>query len=353
MISRLLFGLLLSGPALAAPTLAPPPPPAPASPADAPEEGPAVTALSASLVLKVGVPEDAATALIAKADALGGWFQSRNQTSVSFRVPGAQSDAFLAYAATLGIVADRGFNAQDLTGELVDLRARLNAREKVLDGYYAVLTSANPKAVVSVERQITGLIAEIEQLQGRIRFLEHQGEYARVDISFQFRDRQAPARDGSSSFAWLNTMNLQDLVSDFRSSEAWWDTAPASPVTPDGFYPWKKTSHYRAVTPDGVMYRVRSTKHKPAAELEFWKEALKERMVAAGYTVAGEQDVSASGVKGALLELRAPLGQQDWTYLVGVFPDGKKLVIVESAAEITLFEKRKAAVIAAIGQMGL
>jgi hypothetical protein len=319
----------------------------------APAEQPAVTAVSASLVVKVGQPESAADLLVARAKELGGWFQSRTTTAVAFRLPGAQVDAFLAEAAALGVVADRQFSATDLTAELVDQKSRLAAREGVLDQYYAILATANPKAVVAVERQITQLVEQIENLKGRIRYLEHQGAYARVDVSFQFRDRRAPTRDGSSSFAWLNTLNLEDLVMDFRYEEAWWKTGPADPATPAGFSAWKKASRFRAVSPDGVMYRVRSEKHEPKGELAFWKEALKERMVAAGYQVASEADVTSNGVPGALLELRAPLGEQDWTYLVAVFPVGGKLVLAEAAAEITQFEPRKQAILAAVGELGL
>jgi hypothetical protein len=324
-----------------------------AAAADAPAETPAVTAVTASLVVKVGQPADVADALVAAAEEMGGWFQTRSTTAVSFRLPSAQVDAFLAEASALGVVADRQFSANDLTTELVDQRSRLAARESVLDQYYAILATANPKAIVSVERQITQLVEEIEDLKGRIRYLEHQGEYARVDVSFQFRDRRAPSRDGSSSFAWLNTLNLEDMVNDFQYEDAWWKTAPADPATPAGFSAWKKHSHFRAVTPDGVLYRVRSEKHEPKGELPFWKEALKERMVAAGYQVAAESDATANGVPGAVLELRAPLGEQDWTYLVAVFPNGGKLVLVEAAAEISKLEPRKAAILEAVAQLGL
>ena len=124
-------------------------------------------------------------------------------------------------------------------------------------------------------------------------------------------------------------------------------------MVPEGFSAWKKRSRFRAVTPDGVMLRVRSEKHEPKGELDFWKAAMRERMVAAGYQVASEAEISASGVPGALIELRAPQGEQDWTYLVAVFPVGGKLVIAEAAAEITQMEPRKAAILDAIGKMGL
>ncbi len=333
----------------------PPPPPAQPPPVTAPAEvsTPAVTAVTASLVVKVGQPADAADALVEYAKSLGGWFQTRSGTAATFRLPGEAVDPFLAKAATLGVVAERRFSASDLTTELIEQRSRLAARESVLDQYYAILSTSTPKAIVAVERQITQLVEEIENLKGRIRFLEHQGQYARVEVSFQFRDRRAPTRDGSSSFAWLNTLNLEDLVSDFQYEAASWDTAPALPATPAGFSAWKDHTQYRAVSSDGVMYRVRSEKHEPQGELLFWKEAMKQRMVAAGYQVASEAEVEAGPVRGAMLEVRAPLGEQDWTYLVAVFPIGKKLVLVEAAAEITKMEARKTAILAAMSQLGL
>ena len=42
------------------------------------------------------------------------------------------------------------------------------------------------------------------------------GQTAEITVSFRFRDRAAPAATGTSSFPWLNTVNLTDLVEDFR-----------------------------------------------------------------------------------------------------------------------------------------
>lgn len=309
--------------------------PAPATPA----ADPVATAVSAALVLQVGQPLDAADALVVKAKSIGGWFQSRTQDHVSLRVPVDQIDEVLAFAAGLGKVADRSEERRDLTAPLADARGRLAARREVLGRYEEVLKAAGPESIVAVEQQIIEQISQIEYLEGTIRVLQDQSDNARLDVSFQFRDRTAPRRDGTSSFAWLNTLNVYDVVVGLQAEKPGWRTH-TDPATPEGFSAWRKGGRYRAASPDGVLYRVRSVKHKPEADLAFWKEAVRERMVAAGYRAVAESDLDG----GARMEFASPLGQEDWTYEVAFFLDGKKIVVAEAAGEVVRFDGRRAAV---------
>ena len=50
----------------------------------------------------------------------------------------------------------------------------------------------------------------------------------------------------------------------------------------------------------------------------------------------------------AVIELSAPDGQQDDTYVIAVFVDGRRLVIVEAAGEVGWYIGRREAVVAAI-----
>lgn len=320
-----------------------PAPPVPEAAASAPAPDPIATAVSASLVLQVGQPLDAADALVAKAKAVGGWFQSRTQDYVSLRVPVGKIDEVLQFAAGLGKVADRSEQRRDLTAPLADARGRLASRKEVLVRYEEVLKAAGPESIVAVEQQIIQQISQIEYLEGQIRVLQDQSDYARFDVSFQFRDRTAPRRDGTSSFAWLNTLNVYDLVVGLQLEKPDWKTH-TDPVTPEGFSSWRKGARFRAASPDGVLYRVRSVKHKPEADLAFWKEAVRERMIAAGYKAVAEQDLEG----GVRMEFASPLGQEDWTYVLAFFLDGKKLVVAEAAGEVVRFDGRRAAVEAAM-----
>jgi hypothetical protein len=321
----------------------------PAVPAEA--AAPAATVVTASLTVAVPNRDDAAAAIVALAQSKGGWFTETTADHVALRVPPAVVDEVLQAAGEGGVVMGRSFAARDVGADLADKRARLAAREVMLDRYFDVLTTAGPDAVVAVEREITRLVGEIESLEGQLRYLEHQVDHAVVDVRFQYRDRRAPVRDGTSSFGWINTLNLADLVDDFRYGRLTSDARVprSSGAAPEGFSAFRKPRReLRAVSADSVVYRTRTVKEKPKADLAFWQEAMTRRMEDAGYTVAAASTIEAGGATGALLELTAPWAEADYSYLVAAFPLGGRLVLVEAAGEVTAFAARRDAVIAAV-----
>ncbi|NOY26144.1 MAG: DUF4349 domain-containing protein [Oligoflexia bacterium] len=323
--------------------------------ADQPQDQPAVqpaearpTMVVAGLTLRVDDRDAAADAAVDVAVQAGGWFSRYSPQAVTLRVPVDQVQPALAALRQLGELVDRSYQSDDLGETMLGLETRLAARRKMLQRYLAVLDNASPKAVVSVQRQTSQLVSEIEGLEGQLRLLRDQAAYAAIDVSFRYRERQGPVRDGSSSFAWLNTLNLADLLDDMESGRRASRSA-CQAVAPTGFAPFHGARRFQAVSPDGVAYRVRSVRNQPRSDLAFWREALKNRMEGAGYHVEADQDVlSADGSPGVLLELGAANGEQDQTYLVGLFVDGARLVIVEATGRADRFAQRRDAVLAAV-----
>jgi chromosome segregation ATPase len=167
--------------------------------------------------LTVNVPDSqaAADALVKKTEELGGHFADRRDTSLRLKVPVARAPELLRFAETLGPVLQRSRKAEDLRARLREQRTRVKSKEKMLEQYLKVLSSAKPQAVVTVERQVTQLVQEIESLKGSNRMLEHRLQLAQVNISFRIKKARVPRADGSSPFPWLNTVNLSDLYRDF------------------------------------------------------------------------------------------------------------------------------------------
>lgn len=130
-------------------------------------------------------------------------------------------------------------------------------------------------------------------------------------------------------------------------------TADNGKLIPAGFAPYTQAGKIKAVSPEGIIYRVRSVDNKPFADLTFWKEALKKRMLDAGYIFLNEAPIEADAQEGYLLELTAPYGQQDYTYLVAVFVSGKKIIIAEAAGAVSDLAARRAAVLEAIQNLKL
>lgn len=122
-------------------------------------------------------------------------------------------------------------------------------------------------------------------------------------------------------------------------------------AAPEGFATYEGNRPFRAMSPDGVVYRVRNVSDPSDATLAFWQEALKKRMLDAGYTFLRDGEAKSANGEGYVLEVTAPYGVRDYTYLMAVFKKDKHLVVVESSGEVTTFEKRRPEVIAAIGKL--
>ncbi|MCB9741878.1 MAG: DUF4349 domain-containing protein [Alphaproteobacteria bacterium] len=307
--------------------------------------------VSASITVAVTQRDAAAKTLVDAAEDMGGWFAALSDTSVDLRVPADKADALIELALAQGLVTQRSYSSVDLTPRLVELTARLKARQDMLDRYFAILPDAGAKAVVTVEREIVALVAEIEGLQGQLRVLEHQAQWAQVSVSFQSRSRAAPTRDGSSSFAWINTLNLADLLDSFRYGSAPYGSKRAGlgPLQAEGFSPYRKVRRERrAASPDGVVLRVRAEAHEPQADAPFWKEAVTERMAAAGYILLSEQNIEVDGRAGFALEFTAPMGNSDYGYLIAVIPAGRKLYVAELGGELIRYQARRQAALDAI-----
>ncbi|HCH64647.1 MAG: hypothetical protein CL927_02400 [Deltaproteobacteria bacterium] len=323
--------------------------PAEAGPATA-EHGAQWNAITAELVLQVDDREACLDEAVAVAQARGGWFAELGTERVALRVPVHEVSSMVDDLRGLGDLVERSYASENLSPEVVDLQSRLQTRREILSQYTSVLAEASPKAVVSVERQITNVVAEIETLEGRLRVLNDRAQYARVVVRLRFRERRAPMTDGSSSFAWLETLNVSDLLDDMALGVRG-PVSGAAVTAPQGFASWRSARRFQAVSPDDVVFRVRRARNKPQADLAYWQEALRNRMKNAGYTLLAEADISASGTPGVLLELGAADGERDQTYLLCVFVSGRRLIIAEATGESTRFRARRDAVVAAIEAM--
>ena len=173
-------------------------------------------AIVSALALKVTDRDGVSDILVEKAKSVGGYFKSLDAKAAEFRIPSEKAKEFLEFAEKQGTVIQREYRTTQCEFDLLRKEATLKSREEIRKQYLDVLKKANVKTILVVEKEIAGLIREIETLKGEIRLMRHRLQFAAIEIAFDFRERSAPAPDGTSSFPWLNTLNLPDLVEEFQ-----------------------------------------------------------------------------------------------------------------------------------------
>jgi hypothetical protein len=82
-------------------------------------------------------------------------------------------------------VIQRKITSEDVTGEVIDTRSRLEAKKQVRLKYLDFLkASKNMEEVLQVQSEINSIQEEIEAAAGRVEYLSHQSAYSTINLTF-------------------------------------------------------------------------------------------------------------------------------------------------------------------------
>ncbi len=142
---------------------------------------------------------------------------------------------------------------------------------------------------------------------------------------------------------WCISASIRYGVALGMAAFLWVGCAPHA-VAPREFarYPGSlfSSADFRAVSPEGLLFSVRTEKNNPQADLAFWRQAMKTRMSQAGYRILSDSDCVMGGTAAALLKMAAPVGNKDYCYWVAISISGKKILVAEAAGEAKPFLRR-------------
>jgi len=118
--------------------------------------------------------------------------EEQNQSSykieniVTVKVPVDQFDDAIA-ALTPGTekIIEKKISAEDVTGELVDTKSRMEAKKRVRNRYLDLLKQAkNMEEILQVQNEVNGIQENIEAAAGRIGYLDHAAAFSTIHIGF-------------------------------------------------------------------------------------------------------------------------------------------------------------------------
>ncbi|HLX34761.1 MAG TPA: DUF4349 domain-containing protein [Candidatus Limnocylindrales bacterium] len=154
--------------------------------------------------LQVATLDDALNAASQKITALGGYASGSSRqgdgdqqtASVTYRIPAQSWDAALVALRGLATkVLSEQSGTQDVTGEVVDLQARitnLQATEQALQAIMAKATKISD--VLAVEQQLSDVRGQIEQMTGERNHLQEQAAYSTLTVNFSLKPQAVVAQ---------------------------------------------------------------------------------------------------------------------------------------------------------------
>ena len=278
----------------------------------------------------------AADRLEAWCDAQGGYVLYKSDERVSFRLPHAALPRLRGFLEELSEdVLDFAPQAVDLREQLARTRSSLASRREILGRNLALLDKADTAGTLAIEQEMLGLVKEVEDLEAALARLGVDQAYARVDVDLRFEQATLP-KDIPSSFPWINQVGFYPFV----EGDSGVGSCTAAVQPPAGYATLARCGQggFRALSPEGLPFRVRGFKNAPAKDLGFWTEALKSHLTKEGYRPNGEaRPFQAGSLAGSLLEWVVPYGEESYLYLTALLATGKRIILAEAAGPYELY----------------
>lgn len=138
----------------------------------------------------------------------------RRSVNVELRIPAAKLEETLLQADSLGKVLDKSVNTQDVSEEYVDTDARMRnlkkTEERLVDHLNRMGTLED---ILKVENELTRVRQQVEQLEGRLRYLDQRVQFSSIQCTLIETPKAGPvAPPHTFSTAKEFTEALRSLV---------------------------------------------------------------------------------------------------------------------------------------------
>jgi hypothetical protein len=157
---------------------------------------------TARLRVRAGDVEDAAAKAKELATSAGGYVEQESSSSdparsqITLKIPSDRYSGVLDQLSTqLGTKLSLSQEAEDVTGEVADVDARVRSAKATLESFRKLLGRADSVGeVIQVEQEIARREADLGALQARQNSLKHRTQYATVTVTL-VAETAAPEKD--------------------------------------------------------------------------------------------------------------------------------------------------------------
>ncbi|MCD4656547.1 MAG: DUF4349 domain-containing protein, partial [Planctomycetes bacterium] len=123
--------------------------------------------------------------LLAQIQKMGGYLQSETNTELEIRVPAEKFFEIVKIIEKIGRVLNRYVVTKDVTEQFYDIQKRLEVKKEGLATLREILKKLTKiEDVILLQREIRGLIEDIETLEGKMRVMQSLIKHSLISITF-------------------------------------------------------------------------------------------------------------------------------------------------------------------------
>ncbi len=176
----------------------------------------------------------------------------KSETTITIKVPVSQfEDMMNNLPADDGKVMEKKISTDDVTGEVVDTKSRLEAKKQLRLKYLEFLKqSKNMEEVLQVQNEVDDIQQQIESAAGRVSFLNNQVAFSTISLVFYQPMEGYSAANGTPGF-------FAKVAEAFKTGGSWladiflglvsiW---PILLIVCVVYFGWKKMKPAKAIAP--------------------------------------------------------------------------------------------------------
>ncbi len=109
----------------------------------------------------------------------------KKQGAITIRITSDKYDAMIKDMGNFGKILNSQINGNDVTSEYIDLQARMTTQAELEKRLLSLLNEKTAKLVdvVEVEEKLSSVRQNIEQSQGRMKYLKNQSDFSTLTVS--------------------------------------------------------------------------------------------------------------------------------------------------------------------------
>jgi hypothetical protein len=164
---------------------------------------------TASMELQVDSVADSVTRILSYIGKQGGLIDRKTvsgdrEARLDLRLPSESLESTVEGLAAYGKVKSRKMSATEVTGQAIDLEARLKNAVALRDRLRTLLEKAvKVEDILAIERELARLQGDIDSLEGRLKNLKGKIEYASIDLHLKRKWVLGPLGYTAKGLGWF------------------------------------------------------------------------------------------------------------------------------------------------------
>lgn len=307
---------------------------------------------SAALRLVVVSTVDAMASVNGIAKDLEGYLQESSGNAIAIRVPAGRFEEAIARIVKLGEVVDRSVKAADVTEEMFDINLRIDNARKTRDRLLAHLDKSDKlEDTLKLEVEIRRLSGEIEQMEGRLRFMQSQIAMStiRVELNTNSPKPMAGGDRLGVPFPWVARLGSGLVAGSVESMPRQPKILDRGPTftPPPGFVRYYSSRELvEALNPDGLRITVQRHQNFDRASLAFWLPLARRSLV----ETRSLADVGVRDEQGgpSVIEGTREVAGERYAYVLGMLSDNNYVWTFEAWGAVGAFGPQRDAIFASV-----